>query len=66
MSDTPFDPGVSRRDLLKTGAGAVVLAASGVQLATPVHAQTPKKGGTLRLTFQAIRSTSIRTRRCRS
>jgi len=53
MSNTPSDPGVSRRDLLKTGAGAVVLAASGVQLATPVHAQTPKKGGTLRLTFQA-------------
>ena len=53
MSDTPFDPGVSRRDLLKTGAGAVALAVSGVQLATPVQAQTPKKGGTLRLTFQA-------------
>ena len=53
MSDTPFDPGVSRRDLLKAGAGAVALAVSGVQLATPVQAQTPKKGGTLRLTFQA-------------
>jgi peptide/nickel transport system substrate-binding protein len=53
MSDTPSDPGVSRRDLLKTGAGAVALAVSGVQLATPVQAQTPKKGGTLRLTFQA-------------
>ena len=53
MSDTPSDPGVSRRDLLKTGAGAVALAVSGVQLATPAQAQTPKKGGTLRLTFQA-------------
>ena len=53
MSDTPFDPGVSRRDLLKTGAGAVALAVSGVQLATPAQAQTPKKGGTLRLTFLA-------------
>ncbi len=53
MSDTPSDSGVSRRDLLKTGAGAVALAVSGVQLATPAQAQTPKKGGTLRLTFQA-------------
>ena len=53
MSDTPFDPGVSRRDLLKTGAGAVALAVSGVQLATPAQAQTPKKGGALRLTFLA-------------
>jgi peptide/nickel transport system substrate-binding protein len=53
MSDTPFDSGVSRRDLLKTGAGAVALAVSGVQLATPAQAQTPKKGGTLRLTVQA-------------
>ena len=53
MSDTPSDPGVSRRDLLKTGAGAIALAVAGPQLATPVQAQTPKKGGTLRLTFQA-------------
>src|SRR5262245_32979889 len=53
MSATPSNPGVSRRDLLKTGAGVVALAASGVQLATPAQAQTPKKGGTLRLTFQA-------------
>src|SRR5262245_7962708 len=53
MSDTPSDLGVSRRDLLKTGAGAVALAVSGVQLATPAPAQTPKKGGTLRLTINS-------------
>jgi peptide/nickel transport system substrate-binding protein len=50
MSSTPFDPGVSRRDLLKGGAGAVALAVAGPQLATPVEAQTPKRGGTFRMT----------------
>src|SRR5262245_14879452 len=48
MSDTPSHPGVSRRDLLKTGPGAVPLAVSGVQLATPAQAQTPKRGGVFR------------------
>ena len=50
MSDTPFDPGVSRRDVLKAGAGAVALAVAGPQLATPAEAQTPKRGGTFRMT----------------
>jgi peptide/nickel transport system substrate-binding protein len=50
MSNTPSVPGVSRRELLKTGAGAVALAVAGPQLATPVEAQTPKRGGTFRMT----------------
>jgi len=50
MSNTPSDPGVSRRDLLKVGAGAVALAVAGPQLATPAEAQTPKRGGTFRMT----------------
>jgi len=50
MSNTLSDPGVSRRDLLKVGAGAVALAVAGPQLATPAEAQTPKRGGTFRMT----------------
>jgi peptide/nickel transport system substrate-binding protein len=44
---------VSRRDVLKAGAGAVALAVTGPQLVTPAYAQTPKRGGTLRFTFQS-------------
>jgi peptide/nickel transport system substrate-binding protein len=50
MSRTRTDHDLSRREVLKTGAGALALAVTGPQLATPAHAQTPKRGGTLRLT----------------
>jgi peptide/nickel transport system substrate-binding protein len=41
--------GLTRRSVLQTGAAAAVLAATGPQLVTPVAAQTPKRGGVLRL-----------------
>jgi peptide/nickel transport system substrate-binding protein len=45
---------MSRRDALKIGGAAVALAVTGPQLVgRPAEAQTPKRGGTLRLTFQA-------------
>ena len=52
MSATPHpDNSVTRRDVLKAGSAAAI-AAVGIQLsATPAPAQTPKRGGTLRLTF---------------
>jgi peptide/nickel transport system substrate-binding protein len=50
MSD---NTGITRRSVLTTGAAAAVIAATGPQLVTPAYAQTPKRGGTLRLTFQA-------------
>src|SRR5438552_17527321 len=54
MSGNPSsEHGLTRRTVLKTGAAAAVLAATGPQLVTPATAQTPKRGGTLRLTFQA-------------
>jgi peptide/nickel transport system substrate-binding protein len=44
---------VSRRDILKTG-GAALIAVTGPQLrAAPAEAQAPKRGGTLRFTFQS-------------
>jgi peptide/nickel transport system substrate-binding protein len=47
------NPFLTRRDVLKAG-GAVILAATGPQLrAAPADAQTPKRGGTLRFTFQS-------------
>jgi peptide/nickel transport system substrate-binding protein len=50
MSWTPTDHDLSRREVLKTGAGVVALALTGPQLApTPVLAQTPKRGGVFRL-----------------
>jgi peptide/nickel transport system substrate-binding protein len=54
MSDnSSSEQGLTRRSVLKTGAAAAMLAATGPQLVTPAFAQTPKRGGTLRLTFQA-------------
>jgi len=54
MDSTQLPAGVSRRDALKLGgAAALALAVTGPQLVTPAQAQTPRKGGTLRLTFQA-------------
>ena len=51
MSTTPIDHDLSRRQILKAGAGALALAVTGPQLAaSPADAQTPKRGGTLRLT----------------
>jgi len=45
---------ISRRDALRIGGTAVALAITGPQLVgSPAEAQTPKRGGTLRLTFQA-------------
>src|SRR5262245_32873099 len=50
MSRTSTDHDLSRREVLMTGAAAVALAVTGPQLVTPAQAQTPKRGGTLRLT----------------
>jgi peptide/nickel transport system substrate-binding protein len=51
MSTTPIDHDLPRRQILKAGAGALALAVMGPQLAaSPADAQTPKRGGTLRLT----------------
>jgi peptide/nickel transport system substrate-binding protein len=47
MSDSA---GLTRRSVLATGAAAAVLAATGPQLVTPAQAQTPKRGGTFRMT----------------
>ncbi len=47
MSDST---GLTRRSVLATGAAAAVLAATGPQLVTPAQAQTPKRGGTFRMT----------------
>jgi ABC-type transport system substrate-binding protein len=47
------DPSLTRRDVLKAG-GAALIALTGPQLrAAPAEAQTPKRGGTLRFTFQS-------------
>ena len=47
------DPTLTRRDLLKAG-GAAALAATLPHAAPPAaQAQTPKRGGTLRLAFVA-------------
>jgi hypothetical protein len=55
---------ISRRDALRIGGTAVALAVTGPQLVgSPAEAQTPKRGGTLRLSVsRRIRSTSTRTR----
>jgi peptide/nickel transport system substrate-binding protein len=54
MDRTPVDSGFSRREALKIGGGALALAVTGPQLAaSPAAAQTPKRGGTLRLTVLA-------------
>jgi peptide/nickel transport system substrate-binding protein len=50
MSD---NTGLTRRSVLTTGAAAAVLAATGPQLVTPAQAQTPKRGGTFRMTVLA-------------
>jgi peptide/nickel transport system substrate-binding protein len=50
MSD---NTGLTRRSVLATGAAAAVLAATGPQLVTPAQAQTPKRGGTFRMTVLA-------------
>jgi peptide/nickel transport system substrate-binding protein len=47
------NPSLTRRDVLKA-AGIAAIAATGPQLrAAPAQAQTPKRGGTLRFTFQS-------------
>ncbi len=54
MDITAANHGLSRREALKVGGAALALAVTGSQLAAaPVGAQTPKRGGVLRLTFQA-------------
>jgi peptide/nickel transport system substrate-binding protein len=46
-------PCLTRRDILK-GGGVAIIAATGPQLrAAPAEAQTPKRGGILRFTFQS-------------
>ena len=47
---TPRDPGLTRRRVLQAGAAALTIAATGPQLVAPAQAQTPKRGGTLRMT----------------
>ena len=54
MESTPANHGLSRRDALKVGGGALALAVTGSHgAAAPAEAQTPKRGGVLRLTVQA-------------
>src|SRR2546426_1023062 len=47
---TPRDQGLPRRRVLQAGAAALTIAATGPQLVAPAQAQTPKRGGTLRMT----------------
>jgi peptide/nickel transport system substrate-binding protein len=49
----PADMSVTRRELLKAGGAVAVGAAIPAVGTSPAAAQTPKRGGTLRLTFQA-------------
>jgi len=54
MESAPANHEFSRREALKVGGAALALGAAGLGLAPrPAEAQTPKKGGVLRLTFQA-------------
>jgi peptide/nickel transport system substrate-binding protein len=54
MESTPANHGLSRRDALKVGGAALALAVTGSHgAAAPAEAQTPKRGGVLRLTVQA-------------
>ena len=54
MESTPANHGLSRRDALKVGGAALALAITGSHgAAAPAEAQTPKRGGVLRLTVQA-------------
>ena len=54
MESTPANHGLSRRDALKVGGAALALAVTGShRAAAPAEAQTPKRGGVLRLTVQA-------------
>ena len=51
MESTPANRGLSRRDALKVGGAALALAVTGSHgAAAPAAAQTPKRGGVLRLT----------------
>ena len=53
MESTPANHGVSRREALKVGGAALALAVTGSHRAVaPAEAQTPKRGGVLRLTVQ--------------
>jgi len=53
MDCTPANHGVSRREALKVGGAALALAVTGShRAAAPAEAQTPKRGGVLRLTVQ--------------
>jgi len=52
-SGTPFESSLTRRELLKAGAGSLAGAAVLPYLGSgAAEAQTPKRGGVLRLTFQ--------------
>jgi peptide/nickel transport system substrate-binding protein len=54
VESTPANHGLSRRDALKVGGAALALAVTGSHGApAPAEAQTPKRGGVLRLTVQA-------------
>ena len=54
MESTPTNHGLSRREALKVGGAALALAVTGSHgVAAPAEAQTPKRGGVLRLTVQA-------------
>jgi len=57
MNDPEITVPLSRRDILKAGAASVALGAAGgaagLLASSPVAAQTPKRGGVLRLTFQS-------------
>jgi peptide/nickel transport system substrate-binding protein len=54
MESTPANHGLSRRDALKVGGAALALAVTGSHhAAAPAEAQTPKRGGVLRMTVLA-------------
>jgi peptide/nickel transport system substrate-binding protein len=53
MVQPPADGSLSRRDVLKLGGAAVAAGAAGALVAPAAQAQTPKRGGVLRLTFQS-------------
>ncbi len=53
MKQLAPSPALTRRDVLKLGGAAVAAGATGALIARDATAQTPKRGGILRLTFQS-------------
>ena len=53
MVQSSLDGSLSRRDVLRLGGAAVAASAAGPLVVPAAQAQTPKRGGILRLTFQS-------------